>query len=233
MPHSLFDDATHDPNPIHEIVREFEKAFRSGTRPRLDDYLRSDAPERVALLVELIHSELELRLRSGEAARVAEYLERYPQLAERQDDVLALLETERRVRAQLGETLDAAEFEQAYPQFGPQVRGLFERPESIRPTIPGYEILEQIGSGGMAVVYRARQIKLDRIVALKLIQRTDEVTRARFLVEAGAVAAIKHPHVVQVFDFGDPCGHAIPGDGVHCWRLAGRFPREQPPPTGR
>lgn len=69
--------------------------------------------------------------------------------------------------------------------------------------IPGYELLEELDRGGMAVVHKARHIKLNRIIALKTMLRADAISRARFLAEAEAVAAIQHPHVVQAFDYGD------------------------------
>src|SRR5262249_10250839 len=72
--------------------------------------------------------------------------------------------------------------------------------------IPGYVILEELGRGGMAVVNKARQITLSRTVALKTMLRADPVSRVRFLAEAEAVAAIKHPHVVQVFEVGEHAG---------------------------
>ncbi len=71
--------------------------------------------------------------------------------------------------------------------------------------IPGFEILSELGCGGMGVVWMARQIALDRIVALKMIVdgvQLHESDRMRFLAEAEAVAAIKHPNVVQVYEFG-------------------------------
>jgi serine/threonine-protein kinase len=72
----------------------------------------------------------------------------------------------------------------------------------LSPEIPGYEVLEQIGEGGMAVVFRARHVKLNRIVALKLLRHGDDVDLARFQREAQTLAAVQHPHVVQVFDSG-------------------------------
>ncbi len=75
--------------------------------------------------------------------------------------------------------------------------------------VPSYTIVDELGRGGMGVVYKARQQKLNRTVALKMVLRGAHLTptdRARFLAEADAVAAIKHPHVVQVFEFGEHGG---------------------------
>jgi formylglycine-generating enzyme required for sulfatase activity len=73
------------------------------------------------------------------------------------------------------------------------------------PEIPGYVIEHELGRGGMGVVYRARQVDLNRIVAVKMIlggRYTDRMARARFLIEAEIIAAIRHPNVVQVYEFG-------------------------------
>src|SRR5262249_33288106 len=77
------------------------------------------------------------------------------------------------------------------------------------PTIPGYEILGELGRGGIAVVYKAQQISLNRIVALKMLRsgigaRAEEL--ARFYREARAVADLKHPHIVQIHDLGEHNG---------------------------
>ncbi len=75
------------------------------------------------------------------------------------------------------------------------------------PVIPGYEILEQLGRGGMGAVYRARQLSLKRIVALKTIigQVTEQEWR-RLRLEAEAVAMLQHPHILQVYDLGEHAG---------------------------
>ncbi len=70
----------------------------------------------------------------------------------------------------------------------------------------GYEILQQIGRGAMGVVYKARHVKLNRVVALKMILagvHAGKVERERFQRETEAVARFQHPNIVQIFDVGE------------------------------
>ncbi|GAH10191.1 unnamed protein product [marine sediment metagenome] len=67
-----------------------------------------------------------------------------------------------------------------------------------------YQVLERLGQGGMAEVYKAYHPRLDRYVAIKVLHSylaTGEEFLARFEREARAVAALRHPHIVQVYDF--------------------------------
>ena len=66
---------------LQHVVKRFEHAWHLGPRPAIDDYLPVDGEGRGAILVELVHADLELRIKAGEGARVEEYLERYPELA--------------------------------------------------------------------------------------------------------------------------------------------------------
>ncbi len=77
------------------------------------------------------------------------------------------------------------------------------------PDVPGYELLDQIGRGGMGIVYRARQLRLGRVVAVKLLPPgalANEAARRRFQMEAQAVARLQHPGIVQVIDAGTQTG---------------------------
>jgi len=71
-----------------------------------------------------------------------------------------------------------------------------------------YELVDLIGSGGMGKVYRARDPRLRRDVAVKVLQASDERAVARFKTEARAVAAITHPNIMAVFDYGEQDGTA-------------------------
>jgi serine/threonine protein kinase len=75
--------------------------------------------------------------------------------------------------------------------------------------VAGYQIVELIGRGGMAVVYRARDIRLDRWVALKILSpdlALDQTFRQRFIRESRAAAAVDHPNIVPIFEAGEADG---------------------------
>ncbi|HJZ60125.1 MAG TPA: serine/threonine-protein kinase, partial [Gemmataceae bacterium] len=79
------------------------------------------------------------------------------------------------------------------------------------PSIPGLELVDVLGSGGMGVIFKARQVTLGRDVAVKFLRddrRSDPLLRERFLQEARAVARLRHPHLVQLYEFGE-----VPGAG--------------------
>src|SRR5213082_72816 len=79
-------------------LRRFEDAWRRGARPAIDDFLPPAGGPRRRLLVELAHVDLELRLKAGEAARVEEYLARYPELTGDRAVTLELIAAEHELR---------------------------------------------------------------------------------------------------------------------------------------
>ncbi len=87
-----------------------------------------------------------------------------------------------------------------------------DQPSLIAASLPmpsrvgEYEILDELGRGGMGVVYKARHAQLRRVVALKMLlggEFARESYRARFRAEAEAVARLQHPNIVQIFDIGE------------------------------
>ena len=105
-------------------------------------------------------------------------------------------------------------------------------PPAPRPRIeiPGYEILEEIGRGGMGVIVKARHIRLNRMVAIKMIlagQLADDLERSRFQIEAESVARLHHPNIVQIFDINEHQGNIylalelVEGSSLDSW-IGGR-----------
>lgn len=80
---------------------------------------------------------------------------------------------------------------------------------AVRPQIPGYKILGEIGWGGMGVVYKARQLSVNRLVALKMISAeatSNKSHRARFQTEVMTLAQLRHPNIVQIYEAGEHAG---------------------------
>ena len=96
------------------------------------------------------------------------------------------------------------------------------------PILPDYEIGESLlGSGSMGVVYKARHLKLNRVVALKMLVGKSRKASELFEIEAKAVAQLQHPNIVQIFDIGNNGGQPFlvlefVGGGSLEERIAGR-----------
>src|SRR5205809_1139123 len=87
-----------DWSALKDAVKRFEHAWRQGPQPAIDDYLPTEDPLRARVLIELVHIDLELRLKAGEAAWVEEYLARYPELIDDRAAILELIAAEHELR---------------------------------------------------------------------------------------------------------------------------------------
>jgi tetratricopeptide (TPR) repeat protein len=177
--------------------------WQRGDRASVESYveqrpaLRSD-PDGV---LDLIYHEVLLREESGETPRLPEYVERFPQF-----------EAELRRLFDVHQLLDSDSWEDALPptriaptRIAPTRIASAETPPA-EPTEPGplagYELLAEIGRGGMGVVYKARHVRLKRLVALKMILAgifAGPRDLARLRQEAEAVARLQHPHITQIY----------------------------------
>ena len=93
--------------------------------------------------------------------------------------------------------INAGDLDEVMAQLGHQDAAAFW------PNVPGYEILEELGRGSMGIVYKARQIQLQRIVALKMIRADVHASQdelQRFMAEARVLASLQHPNIVQLFE---------------------------------
>ena len=179
-------------------------------------------------------SELEAGLRAGTNLRAESLLASYPDVAEVSEAAIELVYTEFVIRQELGQTPTPEEWYARFPQWKADLEQMFQVHEVLckaekslpslsrggqvpslggrpgRPlVIPGYVIQEEIGRGGMGVVYKAVQSKLNRTVALKVIlsgPHAGEKERERFRREAESAAKLDHPNVVRIYEVGEAGG---------------------------
>jgi tRNA A-37 threonylcarbamoyl transferase component Bud32 len=195
--------------------------WRAGRTWRVEDVLTQDPTwkDKPDAILDLIYLEVELRRDIGEAPTLGEYVSRFPtlrtplrdlfavdeamapsnQAVKVADDTHTVLPTSRSP----GGT-DASQQTSADPVGPLGVRSQSDADVCL-PRIAGYEILEELARGGMGVVFKARQTKLNRLVAIKQLlpgYRADRAGAERFRKEAALTAGLQHPGIPPVHELG-------------------------------
>ncbi len=204
---------------IDRICDRFEAAWRNGEKPSIDDHIAdSTEPERSILWRELVTIEVQYRRMANDEPTINEYESRFP---EQRQFLQVLLSAHTPgapsargsktpmafSRPENGQPASATNHEEPSPNFGDGV--------ATGSTLGDYVLLDKIGTGGMGLVYRARQQKADRVVAVKVIRPrvADELSPGRyrewlerFEREAKLTAALEHDDIVPIYDVGDANG---------------------------
>lgn len=134
------------------------------------------------------------------------------------------------------ETIHVSGEQKHRPTIGSEAETTKNSPDAqdLPEQIGSYEIVEELGRGGMGVVYKARDVRLKRTVALKVILTGTHATdneRKRFQTEAESVARLKHQNIVQVYEVGESEGHPFLAlEYCSGGSLADRLKRKRPSP---
>lgn len=182
---------------IDQICDEFESAWMTGRAPRIEDYItRVCSESQDALLHEMLLAEWDMLRMAGSTVQLTEYQQRFNTRSDvvstthqKWEDISAATEVG---DSACDETLLQRKTESS------------DEPET-ELAIPGYELLGVLGRGGMGVVYKARQLKPNRFVALKMIRLgkfAAESDNQRFVAEVDAIAKLEHPNIVSVYEIG-------------------------------
>jgi len=181
---------------VQDLVQSFRLALLRRERPMIEVYAPEGSAHRKVMLLEMVHEEMEVRIKAGECFAVDSYLSRFEDLAADPNAILELVEAESALRRRVLSAAGATSIDRAEPA------DLSPRPPS---RIGRYELQDVIGQGAFGVIYRAWDTALDRAVALKrprcgVLDAPGAVER--FLREARSTATLRHPQIVPVFDAG-------------------------------
>jgi WD40 repeat protein/serine/threonine protein kinase len=193
------------------------RRWQRGEQYLVEAYLRQHPAlcKDTEAVLDLIYNEVILREEQGAKSPLEEYQKRFPDLAAQLKDLFDVhqaLESAEPGDSTLQGDLPILEDKSGSPNVtlpGETLTPLIAGPQPAAggvPEVPGYQILARVGSGTFGVVYKARHLRLKRVVALKMMREgmqdhPDEV--ARFRAEAEMVARLQHPNIVQIHEIGD------------------------------
>ncbi len=182
------------------------RAGIEGERPLVEDILAEHPTlvEDAEATVDVIYHEFVIRRARGESPCPEDYLRRFPAWADALVRQFAVDEALRPVDAG---TVHAAGV--AVPTLGHPAAPSGTRPPGPPWTIDGYEILDELGRGGMGIVFKGLDRRLNRVVAIKTVSEAAFTVPAqlrRFLSEAEVIARLKHPNIIPIYAVGEENG---------------------------
>lgn len=201
---------------LDRLLEAFENQWRNESPPELDRFLEGLSPgARQEILTDLIELDQEYRWKQilsedethTQPTFLKEYVQRYPGLGSVAQINSALIIREFQGRLSTSEEITLSQFVSEYDLTDEALikrleQVALEQEASLPPAIPGYDRIRPLGQGGMGVVYRARQKRMKRPVAIKLIPahlHDNADLRKRFEREMQAAAALNHPHIVTAY----------------------------------
>ena len=203
---SVTDQAT-----VETIIERFEVAWHAGAFPQLEDFIPEDDALHNIVLIELVHSDLDFRIKAGEKVRAEEYFQRFLNLQNDDDVFCELVEAEYQLRQQQEPLLKTVEYWQRFPNQHKLLRQIFPDSSMTETLIYSpeqfgrYSILQTLGEGAMGTVFLAEDQELKRQVALKFPKFSEYEngeTLERFYQEARSAASLQHPNICPIFDIG-------------------------------
>ena len=208
---------------------QYEQLWQQGGAPDPGSFLAQFPSLTPTEVGQVLLVDQQARWQRGDCPRAESYLARYPAVRDDREAALDLVYSEYLLAEARGSRPDVNEYASRFPELAealrmqvalhlalPEAKGDASSdsprssPAKAFPTLPDYEIVEELGRGGMGVVYKAHQRSLDRQVAVKMILSGSFASHqelARFHAEAEAAAQLDHAQIVPIYEVGETNGH--------------------------